>query len=1529
MSLKFLQRSFIAGVVLLLSTAAISLYALESREYTFDEFIPGTRCPKPQSNEYISICGTLRSHDPDESPLADTIPEPNKLSGQPVPNVYVFLYECDPNESTCKVGGKLANPFAWTKTTDNGQFHIQSRKVGGAQVRYLVFACRGASTENAGEATFYIDSVHKFPSYHNIPDLIEYVACETDTSTEYSTGQNQVTITGDDTEIAGPPQQLQFGPDGDVVLACDASDDTTGTLPSTREINSKVEAAVEATFDIRVKGFDQRFTPSKYEGNSGTEEKTPGLLTNYIQGGEHVGGFWSRNCPELLGSEDNEDSHCPNPGDTPDEYERLLYTQGWENQNQPFVLQTHSYGIPPKNKLLAPREITARADYSAYTQDPFRVSQFILGSFGACLETDTNGKALGYRQYGEDKPQQFYNCDSFRRCASAFGRGEDDYRNLLTVTGPGRAASPRFTMYNMYNAYIGGDTEQVVCEKDGQQITFGQIQPWWDRTCEPGQEGCQYVLGPEYFDPYLLMVSIGKAPTTYKTTVFNVPDSSFQPKPIDPARNAAYVIGQDADRLTQASTRSTFPGVFTDVNGKNNTMASSSAALADAVARVGANNFSDNEDADINMSELFAIRFQEPSKDAKTRKLLLSGDFTMTNFGNEMVNYCQNSLQNGEGVVAINSGNETTMRINNLVIKPKEDGTPRQGIDAHYCEGDLCKYGQPIPPEDGAATGVSHVIYSSAALNRSEKIGDLPLLTGYLSRLKVRLFDGAINTSMGTGEVIFDPISLADIIIGLTTSLGEPPTIKAFYDPTIEETPGSPIGRDDFIVRYDKVNSPYGTYEAVSEESFQRFFSFPTESGDFETVYDNSNPYPFPWRSSWGDNYCYAWGNGKGTKDNNPPVEGNGGGQVEEKFGTIIPVAEYCGNGYTDNEERENEVDDRPLTFTKRYSISVPDDKFINGKYDDDYIDPDHFSISNSCRSVQCLLQGGGECGPKYQKAWCAEQQLTTIKESNELKCKYNQGPGASPREGKSYCDNSYLKDGQPSTAYCAYDEKILVESLAANACNPQTEPECCDDAQRKPFSFYNPCTLQTETVQVCATETGNGDFSAEDVQEIVDEWIFCTVQVAGPFGAQGRLKQCDGIAEFSSTVEIIPQTEVEPDSQIDPLESTQIADNLMYRLFRLRFAPTDRVCFDQNDPASCRNVSYRYRSGALNTVSASIIAKQFANDEGVEVTRDTAKQDSEGIGQSFSLKGMFSIPRENWSSRTVLNEPETCTPGSDTYGWDCQIKPLPNPENVDLTQLQKSCSNFHPNEGGCKNLIFAQQNGGPTPPNLSQTFINVMEAAASKFQVPPSLLLASMKVSGGFDEFRHYWTDEAIPELNITNENILIHDPNNDFIGTSPWYTYLPKSYKNGKVYECSNTDGGKHGPFKMWKLYYEREMDRNVLPIYGGWSDETTAFMAIDELSAGRGDVAREIRCNFLHSAYVAAAAIRNEATVWSNNYGVASPANCAASSWSNWDVTEKAVRYLQYPFVLDTEVARDQDLFDPFKEGNLVQNIMNACD
>jgi len=98
---------------------------------------------------------------------------------------------------------------------------------------------------------------------------------------------------------------------------------------------------------------------------------------------------------------------------------------------------------------------------------------------------------------------------------------------------------------------------------------------------------------------------------------------------------------------------------------------------------------------------------------------------------------------------------------------------------------------------------------------------------------------------------------------------------------------------------------------------------------------------------------------------------------------------------------------------------------------------------------------------------------------------------------------------------------------------------------------------------------------------------------------------------------------------------------------------------------------------------------------------------------------------------------------------------------------------------------------------------------------------------------------------------------------------------------------------------------------------------------LSSGRGDVAKEIRCNFLHSAYVAAAGLRNEVNKWSNEYAEPSPTTCSKSTWSDWDRVGKALRYLQYAFVLDTDAARNQDLFAPYEAGGLGQNIMNACE
>lgn len=164
-----------------------------------------------------------------------------------------------------------------------------------------------------------------------------------------------------------------------------------------------------------------------------------------------------------------------------------------------------------------------------------------------------------------------------------------------------------------------------------------------------------------------------------------------------------------------------------------------------------------------------------------------------------------------------------------------------------------------------------------------------------------------------------------------------------------------------------------------------------------------------------------------------------------------------------------------------------------------------------------------------------------------------------------------------------------------------------------------------------------------------------------------------------------------------------------------------------------------------------------------------------------------------------------------------CPLLPVPSPEIISLSALETDPACSLQMDSSCLEALQV-----PSYMRVSPTFVTILNAAASKFEIDAAMLLAYLS---GIHKFE---VGDYLYLFSIGGEQALIE-------ASAPWY---------GSISSCDVTDLYAIGPF-----------DHPLANFSSGL--EAGAGAALDQLSFGRSATAS--RCNFLDSAYVMAAKMR----------------------------------------------------------------------
>ena len=1407
------------------------------------QFIEGSRCPKPANGNENSVCGIIRSHDPEEAFEEDEAMSAAsgnmQMSHKGVPNVSVFIYECDPSSPTCKLDGNIIHPYCSTYSNEDGYFYCPMRVVGGQQIRYLVTACERE------DGTYALDDIIRLDSTQSYPYLSIYSRCP-----------NDIAVRDPATPPPAPSIFRIMDLKGNVHINCDMGNQGTGKVPSTVEISEakKNQTVIETTFVGGVKRADQRFTPNNYED---IFAKVPSVIAGAANSGSvHQGSFWSKDCKTLTYDRRSQDIWWKNMCDTgdPDKYELDTYTRGIEGENKakPYVIESFYPALPAKAVMLFPREMTFRLELVGYAQNPNATYAFNQTHFGMCLQ-ENEGLGIKIRKFLDPDTFPRISCETYKKCTDPFGinygvnpedlpdptKDTEEYRSEMTTTGPGVSLSSYNTFEDIWDKYyVETGYDPVICVKPDtdEEVKISQIKKPWDPDCGGGE--CS--LGSDYWSPEMLMYYSAKAGTALSSSTYGIVGSSYQANPADPSKSDPLGALMESQDPLKSGNAIVFGGYKNDPasnpeEGKGSVTfgAQISSNIKDISDAEGLTVSQESYPIDPKFTDTTTMGFGVKDDPAFT-DLLYREDYPLVKFGGEIQTYCMlsnaNNLKDKINSIIISKDNELEFYRSNEYI---DDETGVVQLDEHhYLQNPQAN--TPAPPTDPASMGTSDIRYTTAAINRSEKL--LELDGDLLEKAKsagTHLYDAVMNASAGSGEIKVSGFTVIEQFLLLLQ--GKTAKYKNFFDRggTIAELRPEPM--DNFIVNYNHIETEDGgsVYEAVTEESFAKFFPLPANDSTFKTQIKDDRVV-----SPWGENYCYPWGNGLGDNSNKPRGEDHSS-KVAEKFGTVIPMNEYCGD-----EDAGSDEDDKKLPFTE--DINIGREVTINGEK----MGP-NVPISRTCRPVDCKKPGDGvnesSCN-KFEWVYCAWKQKTTLidkapegkscdKECDHTCCPVN-GEG---NENVSVCCESGCGSGDPG-------------NICASTCKGDTpSPQNC-------LAGTNECCATGE----CEDKNGNSEpgkqYQCPNAWYVSDE-VYCTVQVAGPFGAQGKFKECDGSAEMMATMDIVPQRQnAENEQASDATETEEEPDDYPYTESMLgaeylalknprSIGEVGEYCPVSDDPSYCMPIDVTMVAGGFN-IPAMSTAEDVAGTEQRTTPIGVEKDKAPGSGvkyqemQEYATDGRYAPDIE-------YPTPNVCSTNTLDYGWDCSLKDVPNPAEADLDKLVPGCGLSALNTAACKTALGVD----PATYTFSPTFVKVLQGAANAFQVPASLLLAQMKITGGLNDFADYWKqgDISKPESRISlasnisrEEQNLIWSLSSIQVGTTPWWSSLDKYVKtrNGKTYYCNDLNYNEQGPFYLTGPAFENIKTRNDPGNTFG-----TAYDALNTVSMGRGETAH--RCNFLDSA------------------------------------------------------------------------------
>lgn len=345
-----------------------------------------------------------------------------------------------------------------------------------------------------------------------------------------------------------------------------------------------------------------------------------------------------------------------------------------------------------------------------------------------------------------------------------------------------------------------------------------------------------------------------------------------------------------------------------------------------------------------------------------------------------------------------------------------------------------------------------------------------------------------------------------------------------------------------------------------------------------------------------------------------------------------------------------------------------------------------------------------------------------------------------------------------------------------------------------------------------------------------------CMVSRAGPYTCGGTLEKDSELVTKTGTLPDNPRTVVPPQNA----DSVAIANNELRKSFQSPF-----------------EARFTYGPAAFESGDSSI---RTVGDNNIAKRKGTL-----GIGgdtQNGAItRGMFSAPlltedpvynkvnlhcsiEDNTNTGAFVSNLQSAEQmGSfQTGNWACMVNDPPIPEVVDLKEYftrfpVKPACKFNPSDTcvyDVFSLVFGPSTPIPEDVKFSPAFVNILNAAASRINIPASVLMSLISGVGKQTKYGYYFTTEGEKDLEDASY---------------PWYGSFPG---------CDEMNSAAVGPYDLILQWF----NGGVKVIKG----------PLDELAVGRHKTAA--RCNFLDSTFVTAAMLKS----------VVGASNCENWTWED---------------------------------------------
>lgn len=1406
-----------------LFTISVILTALSFPRETLADST-GTRCPNPPSQDYISICGFVKSA------VATTEIEGGEeitTALAPVENVSVYLYECNNASPTCKNNGNLVHPFASTSTNKDGRFYLIARKVDGTTLlrsksrviedavvpskrRYLVFAC---GKRFAG--------LQAIPSYQNLPDLIQEVKC-----------------TEKDFYYMEPPSVYKFF-NNDETLAAQMGLEGETPAPA-GETNKTIQAAyneppeVDVEINLKIEGADPRFSQISTGDYIQMASATLGHSAN-----PGKGAFWSLDCHVKYAGDPDIEKECMqklarnsslddilrsmnlttkngeiyfrdgagyawgDPIMSVSELQRII-EEGSEEEirdlqimlyelrlyyDPEMLIQNKLANIPPRNAILFYKELPARQDLTQYIQDPTDVARFLSSQFSNCI-----GEVF-LRHAGEEKESTYPDCEEFKKCNTTI---TSDGINSYTTGGPAMWLS---SPVDNVKAFESVDLNSPVCDHNGAIIKLKDIQPSWDIG-----SGENYILGKSYWNPeFLYYFGQNNVSTKYGNKFFSSNDSftaSSGPGGVDKEPFRAFEEG--AGTKIQSGTSAIIPN---DKRRPNNSVAA-------AVSILPKTNFfsSPTKAKDPLYKENILTNYTISSLGGKARLTSLYSNVNskpeqvITN-PTEDLSFFNNSWFRGElhhypwqDLVDPGSIYNIWQTLRNIIDVARIGNPTNEAITGYYTSLGFIKQGNDLYQMDP----LTQTLEKWGSLDKFVREYKEEIIS-YQLGLENNQPDVQDGTRTGTTAWFFTSAAFRRLLslsyfIRTRTDYDGNDFIDSLYSAMI----GNGVLAPSYSIGASVLQNLQDVYDQLKDRSVDQLEKDITDAtfDAIKKLIDETQKY--------------------GIQNDDDMKTFFDRKNIEAKYG--VP-------GY---------VDDIKTTFGLSEETFIKDKDHPDGAFplpnkeepfDDDklyWLDIEDWgehacypwnkvSINGSCDTSK--EESVDKVSRTCRVDWCRKAET-------KLKWKCTKGRdlgGGLVKPNQDYDGYEIIITDGPNwqcsrvpeegRLICAQKQKSCLDgdgnivsggSSDTHECMEETYEDDIENAREK---------AEEEGIPSCPTDALAYAYphTTREISLTINTPA-CTVSAAGPFVCNGDLQK---ISTLKSTQEVL-----RANNDAVAVDDIAIADN------ELRMSL-------QSPQEDIYHEAFTAVSHGIYSADSSI--KPADTSRNISTGKDSYGLGASNVNSGY-IRSLFAAPAAKSSTVTYNPYSIHCknTELLGAGGWDCETQAMPEPEIADIEALNIDQSCALNMSKKCKELIFARtiasssaSSGLDIPPNsmeFSDTFYRIISAAGTRFNVPASVILTYMAGIGKLNEYEYYWSEAGEKKL---------------LLASAPWYGTFPR---------CDDTAIGAVGSYD-WLLFWFNFSIKNI----------AVAPVALDEIAENRSTTAS--RCNFMDSTYITAAALYNE--------------------------------------------------------------------